>query len=367
MRRWTRSRRGPSPIPTRSGWSATTGCGRRSWHPIPAIGQEIRETVAAIKNFADQVHCGNNQAPEGRQVHAGAVDRHRRLGAGADVRRRRAGTSRHGQDAASLHRQHRPRRHRPRAGPAGRDGLDRDPGRGHEQERNHAGDPERNARRGRGLSHGRGSTSPTTPWPSPGSGRSWTSRPQTEGWLARFPMWDWVGGRTSELSAVGLVPGLLQGLDMDGMLAGAAAMDVATRQHDTAKNPAALLALMWHLATGGKGEKDMVVLPYKDRLLLFSPLSPATGHGVAGQAARSRRQAGRPGDQRLRQQGIDRSACVRPAASRRREQLLRHLHPGARGWWHSLRGRARRHLGRLSSTVSCWEPARPSSPTTGNR
>src|SRR5262249_8795660 len=24
-------------------------------------------------------------------------------------------------------------------------------------------------------------------------------------WLARFPMWDWVGGRTSELSAVGLL------------------------------------------------------------------------------------------------------------------------------------------------------------------
>src|SRR5207249_649333 len=34
--------------------------------------------------------------------------------------------------------------------------------------------------------------------------------------------------------------------------------------------PAALLALMWYHATGGKGQKDMVVLPYKDRLLLFS-------------------------------------------------------------------------------------------------
>ena len=27
---------------------------------------------------------------------------------------------------------------------------------------------------------------------------------------------------------------------------------------------------MWYYATGGKGQKDMVVLPYKDRLLLFS-------------------------------------------------------------------------------------------------
>lgn len=31
-----------------------------------------------------------------------------------------------------------------------------------------------------------------------------------EGWLARFPMFDWVGGRTSELSAVGLLPAALQ-------------------------------------------------------------------------------------------------------------------------------------------------------------
>ena len=39
-----------------------------------------------------------------------------------------------------------------------------------------------------------------------------------EGWLERFPMWDWVGGRTSELCAVGLLPAALQGLDIDAML-----------------------------------------------------------------------------------------------------------------------------------------------------
>jgi glucose-6-phosphate isomerase len=91
-----------------------------------------------------------------------------------------------------------------------------------------------------------------------------------EKWLHRFPMFDWVGGRTSELSAVGLVPGALQGVDVESMLAGAAACDEVTRRHDTRRNPAALLALMWYCATGGKGQKDMVVLPYKDRLLLFS-------------------------------------------------------------------------------------------------
>ena len=91
-----------------------------------------------------------------------------------------------------------------------------------------------------------------------------------EGWLARFPMWDWVGGRTSELSAVGLLPAALQGIDIDAILEGAAATDVATRNPVTAQNPAALLALMWYYATDGRGAKDMVVLPYKDRLLLFS-------------------------------------------------------------------------------------------------
>jgi len=89
-------------------------------------------------------------------------------------------------------------------------------------------------------------------------------------WLARFPMWDWVGGRTSVMSAVGLVPLSLQGCDMNGALQGAAAMDEWTRTPETLKNPAMLLALMWHHTGNGRGEKDMVVLPYKDRLVLFS-------------------------------------------------------------------------------------------------
>lgn len=91
-----------------------------------------------------------------------------------------------------------------------------------------------------------------------------------EGWAARFPMWDWVGGRTSETSAVGLLPAALQGLDIRALLAGARDADNLTRRRDTASNPAALLALMWFHATGGKGERDMVVLPYRDSLLLFS-------------------------------------------------------------------------------------------------
>ena len=89
-------------------------------------------------------------------------------------------------------------------------------------------------------------------------------------WLARFPMHDWVGGRTSVMSAVGLLPMALEGFDIDSFLAGAAAMDARTRIPDTAQNAAMLLALAWYYAGNGKGEKDMVILPYKDRLALFS-------------------------------------------------------------------------------------------------
>ncbi len=91
-----------------------------------------------------------------------------------------------------------------------------------------------------------------------------------EGWLERFPMWDWVGGRTSVTSAVGLLPAALQGIDVKELLRGAQSCDTVTRKPDTKHNPAALMALMWYYATDGRGTKDLVMLPYKDRLILFS-------------------------------------------------------------------------------------------------
>ena len=89
-------------------------------------------------------------------------------------------------------------------------------------------------------------------------------------WLARFPMYDWIGGRTSVMSAVGLIPMALEGFDIDNFLAGAAAMDERTRIPDVTQNAAMLLASMWYYAGNGRGKKDMVILPYKDRLALFS-------------------------------------------------------------------------------------------------
>lgn len=91
-----------------------------------------------------------------------------------------------------------------------------------------------------------------------------------QGWLGVFPTWDWVGGRTSVLSAVGLLPAALQGVDIDVLLEGARECDVVTRSPNVLQNPAALLALMWHYAGEGHGRKNMVVIPYRDRLSLFS-------------------------------------------------------------------------------------------------
>ena len=93
---------------------------------------------------------------------------------------------------------------------------------------------------------------------------------QQEGWVKRFDMFDWVGGRTSITSAVGLLPAALVGADSREFLAGAAQMDEATRLADLERNPAALMAASWFVAGEGQGKRDMVVLPYRDRLEVFS-------------------------------------------------------------------------------------------------
>ncbi len=67
-----------------------------------------------------------------------------------------------------------------------------------------------------------------------------------------------------------MLPAALQGIDINGLLLGAAEMDAQTRAPALAENPAMLLALAWYRAGNGLGERNMVVLPYRDRLQLFS-------------------------------------------------------------------------------------------------
>ncbi|MBI1826172.1 MAG: glucose-6-phosphate isomerase [Planctomycetes bacterium] len=92
---------------------------------------------------------------------------------------------------------------------------------------------------------------------------------KNEDWLASFPIWDWVGGRCSIASAVGLLPLALIGADVDQFLAGAHDCDVATRAGLLKENPAAILAATWHHAGNGIGNRNMIVMPYRDRLELF--------------------------------------------------------------------------------------------------
>ena len=103
-----------------------------------------------------------------------------------------------------------------------------------------------------------------------GEGSKLDNFAREEGFITTFPMEDWVGGRTSLLSTVGLVPMALQDIDFTEMLAGAKEMDEKTRIPDAQQNAAMRLALAWHHEGNGKGERDMVVLPYKDSLVLFS-------------------------------------------------------------------------------------------------
>lgn len=90
-----------------------------------------------------------------------------------------------------------------------------------------------------------------------------------EKWLKTFPIWDFVGGRTSITSAVGLLPAALLGVDVDQFLEGARDCDAVTRTTDIPTNPAAMLALMWFYAGNGCGNRSMVVMPYRDRLALL--------------------------------------------------------------------------------------------------
>ena len=93
---------------------------------------------------------------------------------------------------------------------------------------------------------------------------------RSEGWVARLPLPDWVGGRTSLMSVAGLLPAALAGRDLGALLEGARRMDVWTRGGEASANPALRLALAWLHLTGGHGTRDMVILPYKDRLETFS-------------------------------------------------------------------------------------------------
>lgn len=75
-----------------------------------------------------------------------------------------------------------------------------------------------------------------------------------------------VGGRFSVLSAVGLLPAALIGIDVVALLDGAAEMAERCRSNSLKDNPAALYAWMQHAAHTQHGAPIHVMMAYTDRL-----------------------------------------------------------------------------------------------------
>ncbi len=86
----------------------------------------------------------------------------------------------------------------------------------------------------------------------------------------RFGFWDWVGGRYSLWSAVGLSLALVVGMDVfTRLLAGGRLMDLHFRQSALDENMPVLLALIGVWYNNFFGAESQVILPYDNRLERF--------------------------------------------------------------------------------------------------
>jgi glucose-6-phosphate isomerase len=84
--------------------------------------------------------------------------------------------------------------------------------------------------------------------------------------IATLPVPADVGGRFSVLSAVGLLPAALAGIDVGKLLEGAAAMDERCRTDDLRSNPAGMFAALQYLAHAEHDAPIHVMMAYTDRL-----------------------------------------------------------------------------------------------------
>ena len=82
-----------------------------------------------------------------------------------------------------------------------------------------------------------------------------------------FPLWDWVGGRYSLWSAVGLPVALAAGMDaFEDLLSGARAMDAHFRTEPLERNLPVLLALLEIWYVNFFGAQTRAVIPYSEDL-----------------------------------------------------------------------------------------------------
>ena len=102
--------------------------------------------------------------------------------------------------------------------------------------------------------------------PAKGTMRSICDR---EGY-ATLPVPEGVGGRFSVLSPVGLFSSMMVGIDVEGLLDGAATMDERCRVPSLRENPAALLATLLVELAARKGKTNHVMMPYSNALYMLA-------------------------------------------------------------------------------------------------
>ena len=128
------------------------------------------------------------------------------------------------------------------------------------------------------------------------------------------------------------IPAALQGIDITIYFQELVNAIQTTRITNVKANPAALLSLAWYESGNGKGTKNMVVLPYKDRLELFSKYlqqlvmeSIGKEHDLDGNVVNQ-------GIVVLGNKGATDQHSYVQQLQRWTEQFLCHIHRGFEGW-----------------------------------
>lgn len=108
--------------------------------------------------------------------------------------------------------------------------------------------------------------------------QQWLVTDPARGWLrdlarrediASLPVPPRVGGRYSVLTAVGLLPLAVLGVDIRGLLAGSAANAARCASEDTENNPALEMAALFYLLDTRHDKRVSIMMPYADPLQLF--------------------------------------------------------------------------------------------------
>lgn len=108
--------------------------------------------------------------------------------------------------------------------------------------------------------------------------QQWLVTDPDDGWLRELatreqivalPVPPRVGGRYSVLTAVGLLPLAVVGVDIEELLRGAAANAQRCASDDVYRNPALEMAALYYLLDTAKNKRVSVMMPYVNRLRLF--------------------------------------------------------------------------------------------------